>query len=259
MNAVLLALLLTLSQGLADEPDFQRATALYTELECEQALTAFQRLEARSAWSGHERAQLSVWQALCFAQLAQSEARDAALARALRDDRDVQLPEFAPPAIRSALEDQRTLLPPAVAPREDAAAARERPAREPSAALDEERPRVAAVESPLASPPDAVQTTDLPQPMPARGDAILALSQGTLIVGGVAALGALVMASFALPHVQAAANPDAFQSDAIRSANEANAYLSWAGGLLAGGGALAVSGAVVTLLGPGPTEAAPAP
>lgn len=238
MSGTVLALLLTLSHALADDPEYQRATDLYMDLECEQALTELQMLEARPSWTSSERAQLALWQALCFAQLAQDTARDAALARALREDRGVQAPAFAPPAIRSALEVLRARLPPPeVTPptessRDHLSGATAAQSTEAHALAEGERPSSASSASPPAMPPNTMR----------------AFSLGSLVAGGLVALGGLVAAGLALPHAQAADDPDTYQVDAVGSANAANQYLAWSGGLLAGGGVLAAGGIALHLL-----------
>lgn len=216
--------------SLEEAPDFVRAQELYVDLECEKALPKLTKLQQNTNWHSRERGQIALWQALCFAQLSQNEKRDQALVRALQLDPNVEAPAFTPPKVREALEAARA--------REQTKAKKQQGATSMEGAVS-------------AEPGSELGTKSQNEDASARSGTIAvgfptdaeSIRTGVMVLGGLAILGGVVSAGFAVPNIIAARDPQAFQQDASENARLANQQLV-AGAVFAGTGILLLGGAV---------------
>lgn len=209
-------LVLVLGAGgvsLGDDPDFVRAQELYVDLECEQALQKLTELESKTPWQRAERAQIALWQALCFAQLSQTEQEREALARAVSFDPNIEAPSFTPPKVKDAL----------LAARNQKQAQAQQADTHSSKVVPKEANTAKTSELPSM---DALATAEASGPMDSKDEMSLAqFGTGAVVLGGVALLGGVVSAGFALPNAIAARDPKAFQQDASEKAALANQQL----------------------------------
>lgn len=218
MLASTLLALLALTAALEDSPSYKEGLELYQELEFEGAIERFREAAEEDERTDAERALLLVWQAMSSAGIGDDEAARAAARRALELDLDVQPPDIAPPKVRGFLEEMR----------------------------DEVAAEQAPVEPQLVAEPEPVAVNPAPPPseppwMMIAGGTVAAV--GAVGVAGAGLFGALTAASLA-----AANDRDAFQVDAVKAVDAANAQAITAGVLAGAGVALAgVGGTLITL------------
>lgn len=230
LSAVLLASAADGEVHLDDDPDFKAAVELYQELEFEQAIFRLERTALSPGHTAADRALILTWLGLCFFQSRQPDRASIQFELALRNDPDVVLPEVAPPSARELFAEARARNSAALAasPAPNSAAA-------PRAGLEEPATAPSVVEGDVAARPDPIVDDG--------ADLSVLLYSGAAAfvgVGVVSFIGAGAAAWMALPSVETAQDPEAFQDDAIAAAASANTLLSVsavAGGL----GALAVA------------------
>lgn len=239
--ALIVALLAQAAVPLDEDPDFVRAQELYSDLEFEQAIFLLERAALAEGRTSEERARVFAWLGLCHLQARSPDLADRFFGMAVDADAGVQLPAFAPPTVVEALDDKRA----EVLKR---AAAEQAPADSTSASTSTPTPTTTTTTTTPTS-----STGSGEEPSQGAGEEA-PVSYGLLAAGGAAAAGAMVLlagglvAGLALPNVNTALDPDAFQRDAVDAARIANGQLALSGALVASGAVLVLGGGVLGAL-----------
>jgi hypothetical protein len=106
--AVVVCLALLMGAGLEAQPAFQRAQALYADLEFEQAIFSLESAALDESLTGEERATVFAWLGLCHLQVRRESEGRRFFEMAVRAHPAVALPNFAPPTTVAILEEVRT-------------------------------------------------------------------------------------------------------------------------------------------------------
>jgi hypothetical protein len=199
------------------DAEFMAAVQKYRDLDVAGAIAGFEQVDDRDL-SLEEHALIAAWLGLSHAQQNDLDAARAQFERAVKLDPEVALPEKASPKITKLFDDVRAEVAPARAPPDTA------PADPPR--VDDD------------APPDAGRAANSGPPVAAY---VVAAA------GGVALLGALVLALVGVRSFSVASDPKTPQPDAQALVDQANVELAVAGGL-ALGGAVALGAAAYLFL-----------
>ena len=257
-----IALGLVLSGALDTNEAFQEGVNLYQELEFEQAIFRFESAALAPDLSDQERAMVFGWMAMSYAGIGNVQGARRSLTNALNKDPTMTLPAFAPPKVKTWLEELRTKAPPpppkqpAQAQAESKAQAEQTaPAQEPdtTTSAQAEQPARKASSSAGASAPTERTESFMVTPEEPEEDSSSALSgvlmmgagAGSLVVAAVAAVPAAIFLFDGLFIVQPVLDdlgPNHPDYDAYQNAQTTD---------FIAGGSLAALGAVFALVGIG--------
>lgn len=203
MSAALFTLLLLAPVGLDEDPRVQEAQQLYRDVEFERATISFQEAALDPALSDEERAVVMVWIGMCRAQLGDFESAGNAIDQAVLLDPKVAPPRAAPPRVKEMLEQAR------------ASAAK------------------TAAAAPEPEPEAPAEVESVPEPTSDEGggggDVLGTVGWVAAGAGGLALVGAAVLAGLGVGNTVVAFDEGTFQADAKSAADLANVEYAAAG------------------------------
>lgn len=266
--------LVLLGGALDDNKPFQEGVGLYQELEFEQAIFRFEEAALDPGLTEKERALVFGWMAMAYAGRGDAEASKRSLRNALLKDPEVTLPGVAPPKVKGWLEEVRASLGPTPLAAEGASASEgasdpasatelgSPEARAPSSSGDGERAPVGRRSN---APLESVQELTIVPEEPAEeggggvlvGLLMMGSGAGAMLLGAVLAVPAAlfffdyyVITQQFLPQIQADIDSGTLSPGQVADREALRGqYEQAANNDLIGGGAFAIPGAVIAVVG----------
>ncbi|MFH1811690.1 MAG: hypothetical protein ABIJ09_23325 [Pseudomonadota bacterium] len=194
--------------SVADEPRFQQAQKLYTELEYEAALEQFVALVAENRPSS-EQSLLHAWVGMCHAGIGDMSKAEQSFVRGLELDPDLKLPVQASPKINGLF------------------AKLQAKARETSAVAKESSSTTDTGDATGGSDSSTASVAGESQKSPGLS-ALFIGGAGAAALGAASVLGGAVLSGLAFTNLTAAVDQGRFQDEAQASLDSANTWMTGA-------------------------------
>lgn len=212
---------------IAEDPTFQKALALYEDLEFEQAILQFQALAIRTDLEKDEKAQVLMWLGVSYGQTGNLDAARQHFALALAEDPDAQVPVRVSPDLNEIVQEERK--------KAEEQAAANPPDEPPDDPPPDDPP-------PPKDPPD-----DAPPDEGGLGAVWWTVGGVGLLGGALAAVAAGSLGAWSFVMISEAANPVVPQRSAKELQDSANLALT--GAIISGSVAVVLFGAGAAGLG----------